>query len=44
MSGFPDGMRKVLFDPENQFAAKPVPYERRASWVEIAADVVRDRG
>ncbi|CCD99871.1 hypothetical protein [Bradyrhizobium sp. STM 3809] len=43
MSGFPDGMRKVLFDPENQFAAKPVPYERRASWAEIAADL-RDRG
>ena len=44
MSGFPDGMRKVLFDPENQFADKATPYERRASWVEIAADVVRDHG
>ncbi|NPV22993.1 hypothetical protein [Bradyrhizobium aeschynomenes] len=44
MAGFPEGMRKVLFDPENQFAAKAVPYELRASWAEIAADVVRDRG
>lgn len=44
MSGFPDGMRKVLFDPENQFAGKTAPYERRTSWAEIAADVVRDRG
>ncbi|MGJ5043282.1 MULTISPECIES: hypothetical protein [unclassified Bradyrhizobium] len=44
MTGFPQGMRKVLFDPENQFATTAVPYERRASWAEIAADVVRDRG
>jgi len=44
MTGFPEGMRKVLFDPENQFAAKTTPYERRASWAEIAADFVRDRG
>lgn len=44
MTGFPGGMRKVLFDPENQFATRAVPYERRASWAEIAADVVRDRG
>ncbi|WP_257170491.1 hypothetical protein [Bradyrhizobium sp. SRS-191] len=44
MTGFPEGMRKVLFDPENQFVTKATPYERRASWAEIAADVVRDRG
>ncbi|WP_316161966.1 hypothetical protein [Bradyrhizobium sp. SZCCHNRI20481] len=44
MAGFPQGMRKVLFDPEDQFATKATGYERRASWAEIAADVVRDRG
>jgi hypothetical protein len=42
MGGFPDGMRKVLFDPENQFAGK-AQFERRASWAEIAADFVRER-
>src|SRR3954451_21234001 len=42
MTGFPDGMRKVLFDPANQFATKETGYERRASRTEIAADVVRD--
>ncbi|MET4419017.1 hypothetical protein [Bradyrhizobium sp. RT3a] len=43
MAGFADGMRKVLFDPENQFAGKALPFDRRASWAEIAADFVRER-
>jgi hypothetical protein len=43
MAGFPDGMRKVLFDPENQFASKTTPFDRRAAWAEIAADFVRER-
>ncbi|WP_407155613.1 hypothetical protein [Bradyrhizobium sp. STM 3557] len=43
MSGFPVGMHKVLFDPENQFADKAAQYDRRASWAEIAADFARAR-
>ena len=27
MPGFPDGMRKILFDPENQFAGSPMARE-----------------
>jgi hypothetical protein len=42
MAGFPEGVRKVLFDPESQFAGKATPYDRRASWVEIAADFARE--
>jgi hypothetical protein len=43
MSGFPMGMRKILFDPENLFAGKADGFERRASWAEIAADFVCER-
>ncbi len=43
MSGFPVGMRKILFDPENQFAGKAAQFDRRASWAEIAADFARER-
>jgi hypothetical protein len=43
MSGFPVGMHKVLFDPENQFADKAAQFDRRASWAEIAADFARAR-
>jgi hypothetical protein len=43
MSGFPVGMHKVLFDPENQFADKAAQFDRRASWAEITADFVRAR-
>jgi hypothetical protein len=43
MGGFPAEMRKVLFDPDNQFAGKADGFERRASWAEIAADFVRER-
>ena len=43
MSGFPAGMRKVLFDPESQFAGKPGQFDRRVSWAEIAADFACER-
>jgi len=43
MDGFPVGMHKVLFDPENQFAGKAAQFDRRASWAEIAADFARER-
>jgi hypothetical protein len=43
MSGFPADMRKVLFDPENQFAGKQGQFDRRVSWAEIAADFARER-
>ena len=43
MDGFPVGMHKVLFDPENQFAGKAAQFDRRASWAEIAADFARAR-
>src|ERR1700730_5527857 len=46
MPGFPEGMRKILFDPDNQFgggldgAAK---LDRRSSWAAISADVAREQ-
>jgi len=45
MTGFPDGMRKILFDPENQFAGTKAGevYDRRPSWAAITADMARDR-
>jgi hypothetical protein len=36
-------MRKMLFDPEGQFAGKAAQFDCRASWAEIAADFVRER-
>jgi hypothetical protein len=45
MSGFPDGMRKILFDPENQFAGiagQAGRFDRRTSWADLAADLARD--
>jgi hypothetical protein len=45
MPGFPDGMRRILFDPENQFEDSTDParnYIRSASWAAIAADLARD--
>ena len=44
MDGFPIGMHKILFDPENLFAGKAGGLDRRASWAEIATDFVRERG
>ena len=46
MGGFPEGMRKILFDPENQFAGATVDraqFDRHASWASISADLTRDR-
>ncbi|QND70354.1 hypothetical protein [Tardiphaga robiniae] len=44
MAGFPDGMRRVLFDPESQFAGREAAgVERLMSWAAIAADLNRER-
>src|SRR6266702_6824079 len=46
MPGFPEGMRKILFDPDNQFAGitgDGAKLDRRASWAAIAADLTRER-
>jgi hypothetical protein len=45
MAGFPDGMRKILFDPDSQFsgaAGQAAQFDRRTSWAELAADLARD--
>jgi hypothetical protein len=44
MDGFPDGMRKILFDPENQYAGateRRQTFDRHTSWASIAADLAR---
>jgi hypothetical protein len=46
MSGFPEGMRKILFDPDNQFAGavgNGQAFDHRASWASITADLARER-
>ena len=46
MPGFPQGMRKVLFDPENQFigtSRQEVKLDRHTSWAAIATDLARER-
>ena len=46
MPGFPEGMRKILFDPENQFAGSPDgagKFDRRSSWAAISADMAREQ-
>ena len=46
MAGFPEGMRKILFDPDNQFAGGtdgPESFDRRSSWAAISADVAREQ-
>jgi hypothetical protein len=45
MAGYPDGMRKILFDPENRFTGTKdgQAFDRCASWTEISADLARDR-
>ena len=43
MGGFPAGMRKILFDPEDRFAGEARPFERHLSWAAISADLARDR-
>jgi hypothetical protein len=45
MPGFPDGMRRILFDPENQFETSSDPacdFIRSASWAVITAELTRD--
>ena len=46
LAGFPEGMRKILFDPENQFAGTKeagAQFDRHASWASISADLTRGR-
>jgi hypothetical protein len=46
MHGFPEGLRKVLFDPEGLFAgavAEAAQFDRRPSWASITADLTRER-
>ena len=40
MPGFPEGMRRVLFDPENRFEKSG--YQRHSSWAGITADLTRE--
>jgi hypothetical protein len=42
MPGFPDGMRRILFDPENQFEnSSDHAGARSSSWAGITADFIR---
>ena len=43
LNGFPNGMRKVLFDPENQFAGEAREFDRHVSWTAIGMDLARVR-
>jgi hypothetical protein len=46
MSGFPLGMRRILFDPENRLlksAANTQDMDHRSSWAAITTDVTRER-
>ena len=38
MHGFPNGMRRILFDPEHRFENSG--YQRRLSWAGITADLI----
>lgn len=40
MPGFPDGMRRILFDPENRFENSG--HHRSSSWPGITADLTRE--
>ena len=45
LPGFPEGMCKILFDPDGQFAGRSdaaAKFERRTSWAAISADLVRE--
>jgi len=45
LPGFPEGMRKILFDPDGQFAGRSDvagKFDRGASWAAISADFVRE--
>ena len=46
MPGFPEGMRKILFDSDNQIAGgldRAAKLDRRSSWAAILADVAREQ-
>jgi len=43
LSGFPPHTRKILFDPENQFAGGAGAFDRHNTWAAISADLTRDR-
>jgi hypothetical protein len=46
MPGFPQGMRKILFDPDGHFAGRSdhaSGLDRRTSWAAISADFIRER-
>jgi hypothetical protein len=46
MPGFPPGMRKILFDPDNQFAGRTGnggEVDRRSSWAAISAEIAREQ-
>jgi hypothetical protein len=46
MPGFPEGMQKILFDPDNQFVSPTegaAQLDRRSSWAAISADVAREQ-
>ncbi len=45
MRGFPEGMRKILFDPDNQFAGRMRRSSSTAasSWAAISADIAREQ-
>jgi hypothetical protein len=43
LGGFPAGMRKILFDPEDRFAGEAGAFDRHISWAAISADLTRDR-
>jgi hypothetical protein len=44
MAGFPQSMRKILFDPDNQFAGRTDgQVDRRSSWAAISADISREQ-
>jgi hypothetical protein len=44
MAGFPQSMRKILFDPDNQFAGRADgQVDRRSSWAAISADIAREQ-
>ena len=45
MPGFPDGIRRILFDPQNQFENSgdhTRNFIRKSSWAAITADLARD--
>jgi hypothetical protein len=41
LDGFRPRMRKILFDPENQFAGEAGGVDRHISWAAISADLTR---